>query len=233
LIHGTSSYLPLTRGKAARVITIHDVTPLSMPESHTRNTIKGFVRPSEIAPDIQVICDTQSGLHDLLAVVDHPRENSHVIHLGIDRAVFFPAASAPEPGDDSYLLSVGTIEPRKNLLRALAAFEKVASGHPGLRWKIAGQRGWGWAEFSKALSQSPARDRVDVLGPVPDAALGDLYRKALAFVFPTVWEGFGFPVIEALACGTPVAASKLPALEEVGGTLFVPIDPADTASMVE
>jgi glycosyltransferase involved in cell wall biosynthesis len=204
-----------------------------MPERHTRNTVKCFVRPAEIRATDQVIADTRSGLDDLLRVVDHPRENCHVIHLGIDTEVFHPPAADATPADAPYLLSVGTIEPRKNLVRALAAFERLAKDHAGLRWKIAGQRGWGWSEFSSALARSPVRDRVDLLGPVPDADLAGLYRSARALLFPTLWEGFGFPVVEALACGTPAAASKLPAIEEAGGGAFVPLDPTSIESMVE
>jgi glycosyltransferase involved in cell wall biosynthesis len=231
LVHGTASYLPLTTGKTARVVTIHDTTPLTMPERHMRNTVKCFVRPSEIRPEDQVIADSRSGLVEILNVVDHPRENTHVIYLGIDRDVFFPRREQPGGGD--YLLTVGTIEPRKNLVRALAAFEKVANDHPGLQWKIAGSRGWGWADFSAALARSPARHRVELMGPVTDTELGDLYRGSRAVLFPTLWEGFGFPVAEALACGVPVAASKLPATQEVGGHAFVPLDPESVDSIAE
>ncbi len=233
LVHGTSSYLPTTAGRTARVITVHDTTPLSMPERHTRNTVKCFVRPSEIRQDDEVIADTQSGLNEVLAVVDHPPENSHVVHLGIDRAVFHPPAPGTSPPRSPYILSVGTIEPRKNLVRALAAFELLRKDHKDLRWKLAGQRGWGWNEFARSIAASPARGSVDILGPVPDPELADLYRGALAFLFPTLWEGFGIPVLEALACGTPVAASKLPAIEEIGGGHFFPIEPESVESIAE
>ena len=231
LYHGTGSYLPITRGVRARVITIHDTTPLTLPEHHVRQTVKGFVRPREIAPTDHIIADSKSGLADLLRVVDHPVERTHVIYIGIDHEVFRP--QGPAEGGGPYLVSVGIIEPRKNLVKALAAFERLAKSHEDLRWKIVGRKGWGWKEFEAALSASPARDRVDLLGVLTDEELARLYRGARALLYPSVWEGFGIPVAEALACGTAVAASQLPAIEEVGADAFVPLDPESVASIAE
>jgi alpha-1,3-rhamnosyl/mannosyltransferase len=163
--------------------------------------------------------------------VDHPEGNTHVIHVGIDHSVFRP--EGPSESGGPYLVSVGVIEPRKNLVRALSAFERLAKAHEGLRWKIVGRKGWGWGEFEAALGASAVRDRVDLLGVLSDEELAKLYRGARALLYPSLWEGFGIPVVEALACGTAVAASRLPAIEEVGGDAVVPLDPADTVSIAE
>jgi glycosyltransferase involved in cell wall biosynthesis len=235
LVHGTSSYLPRLKRPVKRVVTVHDVTPITLPQHHTRTTKRGFLKQSDLKLEDDVVFDARSGMDDFLKVMDHPRDRCHVIWLGVDHEVFRPrvpedgplAAAAP------YIVSVGTIEPRKNLVRGLQAFETLAKRHEGLRWKVAGPKLWGWPEFSKALEKSPARDRVDVLGPVPDAQIAKLYRGARALLYPTLWEGFGLPVLEALACGAPVAASDVPVLQEIAADAFVPIDPTNVNSIVE
>ncbi len=232
LVHGAGAYLPDTRRKARRVVTLPDTTPISMPESHTAQTRGLFLRPRELRHDDHVIVISNSALDDFRAAFTHLEDQTHVIPLGIDPAVFSPEGPRTE-GKAPYLLSVGTIEPRKNLIAALAAFERVASAHEGLGWKVAGARGWGWEAFSRALAKSPVRDRVEVLGPVPEGDLPALYRGASCLLFPSQWEGFGFPVLEAMACGTPVAASDIPVLREVGGSVFEACDPTDPASIAE
>lgn len=194
-----------------------------------------FVRAREIEADDHVIVDSEAGRQDLLSAIEHPRENLHVIPLGIEHDVFHPSDGAPGSNTASppYILSVGVIAHHKNLVRGLRAFERLAASHPELRWKLVGLRGWGWSELKRELDRSPVRNRVDVLGLVPDRELADYYRGARALLFPSLVEGFGFPVAEALACGTPVAASTIPAVGEIAGDTFVPFDPLDVEAMAE
>lgn len=232
LYHGTGSYMPITRKVRARVITVHDVTPVTMPERHARVTVKGFLKPRELRETDHVIMGSESSRTDFFTVFKHPAERTHVIPYGVDHEVFRPA---PQPVESSppYIISVGMIEPRKNLVRGLAAFEAVAKEAPDLRWKVVGPKGWGWSEFESALAASPARARVDVAGPLDDASLAAAYRGARCLFFPSLWEGFGIPVVEALASGTRVACSNLPPLASAVGERAELFDPLDTQAMAE
>ncbi len=231
LYHGTASYLPITRRVRARVVTVHDVTPVTMPERHVRATVRGFLRPGELRADDQVIMGSASSREDFFTVFDHAKERTHVVPYGIDHEVFRPGG--PGSGSPPFIVSVGMIEPRKNLVRALAAFEAVATEHGDLRWKVVGRKGWGWDAFEAALNASPAKDRVDLLGAADDAALPELYRGARCLLFPSLAEGFGIPVLEALACGTPVAASRIPSVVEIAEGAVEFCEPEDVSSIAE
>lgn len=235
LIHGTMNFLPRTRGKAARVVSVLDTIPVAMPDQVTRSTRRVFLRPGELREDDFVVTISRSARADFERAFEHPNDRVRVIYLGINHQAFRPAppGEGPPPEGPPYIISVGMFEPRKNLLKALQAFESLALRHGDLRWKVVGGPGFGRDRFEAALAKSPARARVDLPDIAGDEALADLYRGARALLFPSLSEGFGFPVAEALACGTPVAASRLPVLEEAGGTAFVPLDPASVDSIVE
>ncbi len=116
-----------------------------------------------------------------------------------------------------YLLFVGTIEPRKNLGRLLTAFERPARRTLTDALVIVGKRGWLYDDFFAQLENSPAKDAVIFPGFVPDADLPAVYAGAQALAFPSEFEGFGLPVLEAMACGTPVVCSNTSSLPEVAG----------------
>ncbi len=237
LIHGTMNFLPRTRGKSARVVSVLDTIPLAMPDQVTRSTRRVFLRPGELRKSDFVITISRSALADFQKAFDHPADRVRVIYLGINHEAFRPArggeGAADAVGAAPYILSVGMFEPRKNLLRALKAFERLSVNHPDLRWKVVGGAGFGRDRFEAAVLRSPASGKVDLPDVAGDDALAPLYRGARALLFPSLSEGFGIPVAEALACGTPVAASRLPVMEESGGDAFVPLDPTDIDSIVE
>ncbi|MFH2128125.1 MAG: glycosyltransferase family 1 protein, partial [Pseudomonadota bacterium] len=127
-----------------------------------------------------------------------------------------------------YLLFVGTLEPRKNLVRLLAAYERlVAGGQDEFDLVLAGGTGWKAGPIEEALSHSPVRERIRRLGYVPGPDLPALYQGAWALVYPSLYEGFGLPVLEALACGVPVVTSAAASLPEVGGDAALYLDPED------
>ncbi|RMD73630.1 MAG: glycosyltransferase family 1 protein, partial [Chloroflexi bacterium] len=126
------------------------------------------------------------------------------------------------------LLFVGTLEPRKNLVRLLHAFSLVQSDYPDLQLVVAGRRGWLYDEIFAAVTQYQVTDRVRFLDFVADDDLPALYNLAEAFVYPSLYEGFGFPVLEALACGTPVVTTKVASLPEVAGSAAIMVDPLDS-----
>lgn len=132
-----------------------------------------------------------------------------------------------------YLLTVGVIEPKKNHRGFLRAFEQLVREQPDLYWVIVGSKGWLYESFFAALEASPARPRVYMPGYIHDADLPAVYAGAQAFVFPSLYEGFGLPPLEAMACGTPVLSSNRASLPEVCGNAALYFDPTHTEAMVE
>ena len=163
------------------------------------------------------------------------QEKVTVIRNGVDPC-FNQLALAPAHVRERYglpphfLLFVGTIEPRENLERLIAAFNLVA---PKIKHTlvIVGARGWKTSPIYGAASASPFRDRILFTGLVDDGDLPAVYNLADAFVYPSVYEGFGIPVIEAMACGTPVVTSNVSALPEVAGDAALLIDPFDVRGL--
>ncbi len=132
-----------------------------------------------------------------------------------------------------YLLYVGTLEPRKNLLRAVDAFSRVHPAHPEHRFYLAGDLGWRSKELLGMLESIPGRDRVSRLGYVAEEDLAALYSNAELFVYPSLYEGFGFPVVEAMACGAPVLTSNTSSLAEIADGAALLVDPYDTRALAE
>jgi glycosyltransferase involved in cell wall biosynthesis len=132
-----------------------------------------------------------------------------------------------------YLLFVSTIEPRKNLPRLLEAFERVHAAGLTDALVIVGKRGWLYEDFFAALERSPVREAVLLPGFVPDVDLPAVYAGAQALAFPSLYEGFGLPVLEAMACGTPVVCSNTSSLPEVAGDAALLVDPGDTDAIAE
>jgi len=136
-----------------------------------------------------------------------------------------------------FLLTVGTIEPRKNLRTLISAFQEVASRQSGLTLQlvIAGNRGWLSEPLFDVLEKSPMRKRIVLTGYLNDQELCALYASCRAFVYPSIYEGFGLPPLEAMTCGAPVITSRIPALEETTGgaaILFNPSSDKDLARSI-
>lgn len=130
-----------------------------------------------------------------------------------------------------YVLCVATLQPRKNLEVALAAFERLAAAETEHSLVLAGARGWGERQLIARLEASPTSGRVAALGHVDSDDLVELYRGADCFLFPSRYEGFGLPVLEAMACGTPVVCSDRTSLPEVAGGAAILVNPDDPEAM--
>jgi glycosyltransferase involved in cell wall biosynthesis len=163
--------------------------------------------------------------------------------LGVDPARIDVTPYAPDPVftpgrpdrrtlsrlgvEGSYVLTVGTLQPRKNLESALEVFERLTAEGARQRLVVVGARGWRDRRLADRLGSSPAQGRVEALGRVSDAELVELYRGADCLLYCSRGEGFGFPTLEAMACGTPVVCSSTTSLGEVAGDAAVLADPED------
>jgi glycosyltransferase involved in cell wall biosynthesis len=136
-----------------------------------------------------------------------------------------PSTTAPE----TYILALGTIEPRKDLPTLVRAFDAIAGDRPGLYLRVAGPEGWGMAAFEAALTAARHRDRVRRYGWVGGRERAELLARATVFAYPSLYEGFGFPPLEAMAVGVPVVATNAGALPEVAGdgAELVPVGDVD------
>lgn len=184
-----------------------------------------------------MIAISESTADDLRAVYKTPRKKILVIPSGV-REIFQPVSHNDPSLLDiqkkyrlpyKFILSLGTIEPRKNLMALLQAFETMhASEHLELvkySLVIAGEDGWNSQEFFERVRKSPVKDKIIFTGFIADEDKPGLYSLASVFVYPSLYEGFGFPPLEAIACGVPVIASHASALPEVMGTSALLIDP--------
>jgi glycosyltransferase involved in cell wall biosynthesis len=211
VLHCTTFRGPV-RARPPVVVTVHDMALLRHPDAFPpwhRHTGRTALRHGATRADAVVAVSefTRDELVDLLHV---PAERVRVVPNGIE-PVFSPDGPAAE-GD--YVLAVGTLEPRKNLARAVEAAELA-----GVELRVVGAAGWG------GVAVPGWRGRVD------DDELAALYRGARCLVFPSLYEGFGLPVLEAMACGTPVVTTRGGATEEVAGGAAVLVDALDPAAI--
>lgn len=221
--HGPHYTMP-HRGSTPAVVTIHDLTYFTHPEFHERAKVAFFTRAVRYAAAhakvLVCVSETTQRELDRLVPVHAPVV---VAPHGVDLERFTPDASGDEarraaaglPADVPYVLFVGTFEPRKGLDVLLDAFEALATAHPDLELWLAGQAGWGVDEVERRLSRAPARVRR--LGFVDDALVPSLVRGARVVAYPSRAEGFGLPVLEALACGAPVVTTADTVMAEVAG----------------
>jgi glycosyltransferase involved in cell wall biosynthesis len=218
IIHCPTYYAPL-RPRLPTVVTVHDLAVFRQPEAFpawTRAYVPRVV-PAMLRAATRVIAVSEFTAAELERLVRIPRERIRVVRNGVDHGVFTPEGSRAE-GD--YVLAVGTLEPRKNLARTIEATARL-----GVELRVVGEPGWGGVE--------PHGDHVRWLGFVGDAELASLYRGARCVAYPSLYEGFGIPVLEALACGAAVVTSRGGACEEVAGGAATLVDPFDVASIEE
>jgi glycosyltransferase involved in cell wall biosynthesis len=211
LLHCTTFRGPL-RSPVPFTVTLHDLAVLRHPELFPRwHRLSGRAAVGRVARAAdRVLAVSEFTKREAVELLGVPEERVAVIGNAVD-SVFSPDGPAAE-GD--YVLAVGTLEPRKNLQRVADA-----SGRCGVELRVVGARGWGGV------------DTAGWLGEVTDEELAALYRGARALVFPSLYEGFGIPVLEAMACGTPVVTSAGGAAEEVAGGAAVLVDPLDVAAI--
>ena len=220
VLHCTTFRAPL-RAPVPTIVTVHDLAIVRYPElftSWTRLYARTALLPVVRAAD-RVIAVSEFTKREVVELAGVPEERVRVVPNATSE-VFKPDGPAEE-GD--YVLAVGTLEPRKNLPRLVEAADRL-----GAELRVVGARGWGGVEVGG--------NGVRWLGYVPDEELARLYRGASCFVYPSLYEGFGIPVLEAMRCGAPVVTSAGTVMEEIAdgaAELVDPLDPAAIAAGIE
>lgn len=227
--HSPVNVAPLLLGRRS-VITVHDLSFLVHPDRFLpakRMYLTAFTRAS-LRQASEVIAVSHATKKDLMAYLGLPDERVSVVPLGVDER-YRPRPDLPSPLPDPYILYVGTIEPRKNLdilVRAFAALKRA--GYPHVL-ALVGARGWLYAHLFRLIASLGLEDVVVQPGFVDD--LVPWYNCADLFVYPSHYEGFGLPPLEAMACGTPVVTTWGGALGEVVGDAALTVAPGDESAL--
>ncbi len=240
LFHATE-HLLLPLRSVPTVLTVHDLIFRHLPEHHKplNRWYLNLTLPLYCRCASHVIAVSECTRRDLITAYGLPPEKITVIHeAAAPRFRIQPPEAIADVRTrynlpDRYLIFVSTIEPRKNLTRLLAAFETLRAEDLTDALVIVGRRGWLTDDFFAALERSPARDAVIFPGYVPDDDLPAIYAGAQVSVFPSLYEGFGLPVLEAMACGVPVATSTASSIPEVGGDAALYFDPTSVDEIIE
>lgn len=235
LYHGPDFKLNV-RGPFPRVVTIHDMVVFEEKYNRPDFFLRGIREMTEVLNSSSlaaVIVNSEFTKSQVLKYFPQWRERIHVTYLGCDREAVNPAEyslALPE----KYILFLGTLEKRKNVLGALRAFEILkAQGNRPEKLILAGAWGFGSEEIQRAIETSPVKEDIVHLNYVPDNKIAELYQRAHLFFFPSWYEGFGIPALEAMALGCPVVTSRGGALQEVCGEAALLVDPGNPDEMAQ
>ncbi len=242
LFHSPDFTLPPVARGTRTLLTIHDLSFIRDPESATpvlRNYLNAVV-PRSVARADYVLADSQATRDDLAELYRTPAEKISVLYSGVHES--FQPTTDPTAlaavreryrlGDAPFVLAVGTLQPRKNYARLIQAFAHLPHS-PTTRYDlvIAGGKGWLYDSIFAEVDQLGLRERVIFPGFVADADLPALYSAARVLAYPSVYEGFGLPMLEAMACGTPVVTSTASCLPEVAGDAALLVPPTDVDAL--
>jgi glycosyltransferase involved in cell wall biosynthesis len=235
LVHFTNYLAPLAC-PVPYVVSVHDMSMTLFPQCHTakKRLLTASLVPAVARGARMVLTPSEATRRDVVRLLGMDPRRVRVVPYAHGPS-FAPASEGPERLasaygiEPPYFLYVGTLEPRKNLARALRAFRAAGDSLPGHRFVLAGQRGW---KCDDVLREAQASGGHVVLpGYVAERDLPLLYTHAAALVYPSLYEGFGLPIVEAMACGTPVVTSRGSSLEEVAGGAALLVDPLDEADI--
>ncbi len=237
LVHYTDGIAPLMR-VGRTVVTIQDLSIVRWRQAHRLARyprIPLTLAAARLAD--RVLVPSQATADEVVRLARVPASSITVTPLAAGAAFAPVGSSIADPvvrqhglEPEGYVLCLGTVEPRKNHLRLVEAFERLVAARAmpdGMQLAIAGSLGWGYQPVLDRIGGSPAHGRIRMLGFVPDQDLAALLSRAALVSYVSLYEGFGLPVLEALACGAPVVTSNASSMPEVAGDAAVLVDPND------
>jgi glycosyltransferase involved in cell wall biosynthesis len=243
LYHATNFMLPPLLPGTRSLLTVHDLSFARVPETANASlmALLNRVVPASVRRATHIAADSEATRQDLISLYGTPPKKVTVIYSGVD-ARFHPqydAARLTEVraryGIDQrpYVLAVGTVQPRKNYIRLVEAAAEVRRRGHDIQVIFAGGKGWLDDPLYAAVQAADMSSHVRFIGFADDADLPALYSGAVLTAMPSLYEGFGLPVLEAMACGSPVVTSAVSSLPEVAGDAALLIDPTDTHALAD
>jgi glycosyltransferase involved in cell wall biosynthesis len=236
LFHSTDFVLPPLRPEVPSLLTIHDLSFVHYPETFTPQLMNflNTIVPRSVVRATHILADSEATKSDISEFWQVPDEKITVLYSGVSKD--FQPSNDPklvgelranyDLGQGPYLLCVGTVQPRKNYQMLIQAFRNVAHQFPH-DLIIAGGEGWLFDQILAEIAEQGLDDRVRFIGFVDDQHLPALYSEASLFLFPSIYEGFGLPLLEAMACGVAVISSSASSLPEVAGDACLKLPPND------
>lgn len=238
LYHATDFTLPPTLPGTKTILTVHDLSYVRTPET-TPPVLKAYLDrtvPWSVQRATHVIADSFATKADLIELYHTPPEKITVLHSGVN-PLYMPIADPQRLGevrekygiplDKPYIFSIGTVQPRKNYARLIEALVSLGPRYDDIQLVIAGGKGWLDSPIFETVQRLGVEDRVHFTGYVADIDVPALYSGALCTGYVSLYEGFGFPVLESMACGTPVITSAVSSMPEVAGEAALLVDPYD------
>ena len=236
LFHSPDFVLPPVSGHVPTLLTVHDLSFLHFPNTFPRSLVAYLnkVVPRSVGRASHVLADSEATKGDLVQAYDVPAEKVSVLYSGVsddfrpvgDERVLSQVRHKYGICERPYVLSVGTLQPRKNYQMLIRAFKMVAARRPHTL-VITGGKGWLYDHIVDEIARQKLEGRVLLVGFADDEDLPALYSGASLFAYPSIYEGFGLPLLEAMACGVPVLNSSASCLPEVAGDATVQLSPHD------
>jgi len=240
------SYPTITHSKGKLIATIYDLTPLKFPGLHIPNVVSSWSEKAKafIKDRIDmIIAVSENTKNDIMEILKIPNDRIRVIHGAVRQEYkeiknkkLLKEILTKYNIDCPYILTIGTLEPRKNHVRLIKAFsflEKEFCVNENYKLVIVGKRGWLYKDICRIVEELKLRNKIIFTGYIQDEDIPPLINGASLFVYPSLYEGFGLPPLEAAACGTPVITSNISSLPEVMGDGAILIDPHDVEGMAE
>ena len=217
------------------VVMVHDFIPLRFPKKFSPLTpYNRYYVPQVLKQAEHIVCNSQSTANDIVKFCDIPAHKITPILLAYDVEHFREIVNKSEFRlQNPYFLYIGRLDPYKNVSRLIEAFASLPSNHEYQLWLAGPSDDRYTPALKKQVQELGLTDQVKFLDYVPYEDLPKIISGAIALVFPSLWEGFGLPVLEAMACGTPVITSNLSSLPEVAGDAAILIDPYNVAEIAD
>lgn len=244
LFHATDFVLPPTRPQTRTILTVHDLSFVRTPEaaSPKLRAYLNRVVPRSVARANHILADSIATKNDLVVLYQTPAEKITVLLSGVSPH-FAPITDRQKqletltryhiPPDTPYIFTVGTVQPRKNYARLIAAIAALHTRNIPVNLVIAGGRGWLEDEAYTAIETHAMQDAVRFIGYADDADLPTLYSAAACSAFVSLYEGFGLPILESMACGTPIVVADNSSLPEVAGDAAPLVDPTNITQITD